>query len=461
MHRKINNRILTIFNRNEKLMIFILIGIVFLLFNLFMPTNRSDDLVYLHRVNNMGYIGASIDHYKNWSSRIIIEFFLMFFSKHFLLWSFFNTSIMILTVFLMCKYTCKKSNIQNILMVFSVYCMIPLTVMGETGWRATTLNYHWPVTFALVAFYPFYQLLNNQTISLNSYYISIPMLIFAANQEQVNACYFTLTILLSIFLYLNNKYNIKLLLLSSISFFELIFTFTAPGNSVRKLVETNNHFLKFSNFSLINKIDLGISSFGKPFFLDTNIIFLILFFLVSVIGYLKFQNYYLRLVSSIPLFFNLIIYLGNTTKLGFINVSGNSRAMIWSSNNFDKIFSNTGTKLSFYYPGTWIATLLICGLFICLFFSLYFAFENKKKAVFSCLLLLMGACSRIIMGFSPTVWASGMRTYYILFIISSLIVLLLLEEAQQILSTNKSEHIKFCVTLLGISTFILTILNKG
>ena len=455
-----NKSKLSFFKRHEKIIVISIVGFAFLLFNLYMPTNRSDDINYLTRVNSMGYIGASIEHYKNWSSRIIIEVFLMFFSKHFLLWKFANTFMMLITLLLLCKYTFKKISIKNFLMLFSIYCMIPLTVMGESGWRATTLNYQWPLTFSLIAFYPFYQLLNKQKIDIKIYYLCIPLLIFGANQEQVNICYFVLTALLSFYLILNNCYNIKLLPLSVISFIELVFSLTTPGNSVRSVQEVSRWFPQYENFSLVNKIDLGISSFGKPFFLDINIIFLFLFFLVSIIVYFKIQNYYLRLVSSLPLFFNLIIYFGNTMKQGFLNVSGNFRAMIWSSNNVDKVFTKMGTKLSFLYPGTWIATLLIIGLLICLLVGIYLAFDNKKKAIFSCLLLLMGAFSRIIMGFSPTVWASGMRTYYILFVVSTIIILLLFEEWIKILAPKKMESIQFSMTLLGICTFILTILNK-
>lgn len=44
-----------------------------------MPTMRADDVVYASRLDELGYLGASIEHYKTWSSRIIIELFLMFF----------------------------------------------------------------------------------------------------------------------------------------------------------------------------------------------------------------------------------------------------------------------------------------------------------------------------------------------------------------------------------------------
>ncbi|BDP77045.1 hypothetical protein EfmAA242_12730 [Enterococcus faecium] len=49
---------------------------------MYMPTMRADDVVYASRLDELGYLGASIEHYKTWSSRIIIELFLMFFSTN-------------------------------------------------------------------------------------------------------------------------------------------------------------------------------------------------------------------------------------------------------------------------------------------------------------------------------------------------------------------------------------------
>lgn len=125
----------------ELFFLLLVIWLGFLFFNLYMPSFRADDLVYSNRLDQLGYLGASIEHYKTWSSRMIIELFMMFFSKHFLLWKFVNSIIMLGTVLMICKYVFEKLDGKNVLLVTSVYCLVPLTVMGETGWESTTLNY--------------------------------------------------------------------------------------------------------------------------------------------------------------------------------------------------------------------------------------------------------------------------------------------------------------------------------
>ena len=83
-------------------------------------------------------------------------------------------------------------------------------------------------------------------------------------------------------------------------------------------------------------------------FLDMNILFLLLFFLIFLLTYRKCQNYYVRILTALPFFLNLIIYFGNTMGQSFTYVNGNKRAMIWSSSNLNNLFTELGTKLSLF-----------------------------------------------------------------------------------------------------------------
>lgn len=64
------------------------------------------------------------------------------------------------------------------------------------------------------------------------------------------------------------------------------------------------------------------------------------------------------------------------------------------------------------------------------------------------------------MGFSPTVWASGVRTFYIMYMVAAILVLMLLKELSKSLKINKMEFVQFSISTIGICTFILTVLNR-
>lgn len=228
------------------------IGIIFflsLMFNLFMSTASGDDLTYLNRLNSLGYIKASVEHYNTWSSRIIIEAVLMFFSKYFILWKIVNAAIMTGTIWFLNKFTMSEITSRNLLLSFGLYSMVPLTVMREAGWVATSLNYHWAFFFALVAFYPFYQKLNKKKITKPVYIFSIFSIIYASNQEQINLCFLVFTFLLSIYLIKIHNYEWKLSILSFISVIGVVVFLLSPGNASRVNGETQNRFPEFANFS--------------------------------------------------------------------------------------------------------------------------------------------------------------------------------------------------------------------
>lgn len=363
-------------------------------------------------------------------------------------------------ILLVCKYIFNNFSAKNILLVFSVDCFIPLQLMRESGWVATTTNYHWPAVLALLAFYPFYQCLRKERISLPIYIVGLLSLFYAANQEQVNLCFFVFTIIISVYLYRHKRYEHKLIWYSLLSFFELIFSMTTPGNWIRFQTETARWFPKYGQFNFINKLDLDISSFGKAFFLNISLLFLLVFLLTAILVYKQKRNYYVTILSAIPRCFNLIIYLGGTIHLNTTNFGDPTRVMIWSTAHIDKIFTKNGTNLSLFYPSTWIATLLILGLLFCLVLGLYFSFSNTYNGSFAALLLLMAFCSLVLMGFSPTVWASGMRTYYIVYISMLLLVLMLFKQLKILIEPARINIFEFILTTTSICTFILAVLVR-
>ncbi|BDP94686.1 hypothetical protein EfmGK941_16910 [Enterococcus faecium] len=129
------------------------------------------------------------------------------------------------------------------------------------------MNYQWPVAFSLLTFYPFFQLLRGEEINARKAIEQYCQLKHFPNVTINDICFFVLTSIVSLYLIVNGRYNYKLSVFSIISLAELIFSLTTPGNALRAAHEINKWFPEYKNFNFLNKLDLGISSFGKPFFL--------------------------------------------------------------------------------------------------------------------------------------------------------------------------------------------------
>ena len=75
-----------------------------------------------------------------------------------------------------------------------------------------------------------------------------------------------------------------------------------------------------------------------------------------------------------------------------------------------------------------VSDLLFLLVFVCIVLSVVSLLKTKTSRTISALILAAGFGSRILMGFSPTVWASGYRTFAVLFVAFILIALLILNE---------------------------------
>lgn len=145
-----------------------------------------------------------------------------------------------------------------------------------------------------------------------------------------------------------------------------------------------------------------------------------------------------------------LAYYGNYILMKFIS----------ASSQVQEIQPLAVDKLTiFFFLKHPLPILLVLGLLLCLVIALIVIFDNLKLGILNVLLLLMGFCSKVAMGFSPTVFASGVRTYYLTYIVIILIVLSLLNELSKI-SVKKYEVIQYVLLTIGICTFFLTLFNR-
>ena len=136
-----------------------------------------------------------------------------------------------------------------------------------------------------------------------------------------------------------------------------------------------------------------------------NICYFILAF-VSMIGVMEKKNRKaIKAVSAVP--FILSLAFGMLSPLTI---------QIFPMINLTNALTKTGTNITLTSVGTWIPDLLLLFTGSCLLISVWFSFEEKRHSLFSCLILLIGFASRMIMGFSPTIWASLGRTFYFMYI---------------------------------------------
>ncbi len=399
----------------------------------FVTPNKFDDEYFLEQVTNKSVLSFALSRYSWWSSRVIIEFILcavLKTSKY--LWIFFEAGMVALAGYSISRIFVKDNKKENNVMLLFMILLYPLNVMNGAGWAATTTNYMWPLATCLFALVPIKKIWSNEKIRWFEYPLYSIALIYAGNQEQSCAILVGTYILFSVFMIIKNKkihpYMIvqNLLIIAS-----LIFILTCPGNYARNEKEVIDNFKDFEMLTILDKIGLGLTATNALLVGQGNIIFLMFTGLITVYIFSNYKESLYRIIAVIP-FLSIVL-------LSFMpSITGTIFSFLVS---FKKYFVMEGVMLTAANSNNLFYTLPVIFAFInfmCVILSIMLIFKNLKNNI-ALLVFLVGLASRLIMGFSPTIFASANRTM-IFFEFSMIIVSILIW--QELIKKNDKNDIK-------------------
>lgn len=374
--------------------------------------HRIDDLVFagFYKSNILNIL---VMRYETWTSRVLIEFFLVpLAALPPIIWNFFDSLIFLLMAVLIPKIalntekiTEEKSVIYNVLscVIVLIYLFTTSAVLSSSGYTATTLNYTWPLSFGLLHFYLVkkYVFTDNKLSTgkkIAVYAVMLSALIFAINQELMLIVVFGAYFFIILYcLYNKVKIPNSILLMVFVIFLGFLNVFLCPGNHIRYSHEVTC-FSGYHTLTLINKIDLGITVLLNRIILSYSLINLLFFLILGVYLYFLTKKKVSILISLMPL--TILITLLVMILIGYMPVVEFLTAAV----------TKYGLLRSDLYH---ILTLSI--LYAVIIFSVIYGliqmYQNGRKKlsyVIFCLLVL-GVSSQIMRGFSPACWESGER----------------------------------------------------
>ena len=386
---------------------FVFWGIAMLCMHFFISLHIGDDKTFLNAiVGRENYLetvcNVLTSRYYGWSSRTIIEFVVLLMVKYKLLWKILDTVVMIwLATSLSLFFNRNKNTLVNWFIILAMFTF-PFNSLTNAGWVATTVNYSWPLACALLSMVPIYNMIYKKQTKSYIYAIAIIALIFAVNQELM--CGFILLISIILFSYLimrdkkMSKYIITVILICLLS---MIFIFSCPGNAIRLASEITTWLPEFENFNFFNKLEIGYSSTFFNLIMEPNLVFSLFCIILFVTVYVYNNKIIYRVIALIPLLANMIMGMfGNVFELVFPNLL-----------SLREQITKLGTGLAFSKIKTWLPDIIITIVIICVAISLFASFKNKRKSIFLCCILVIGTLTRMVLGFVPTVWVSGARTF--------------------------------------------------
>lgn len=361
-------------------------------------------------LNEKGLIDTLIERYELWTSRIIVEIPLIIISKNMSvgLWRIADMAVMLILMRTIMKMTQIRDKYPQYLLL-GLMILFPYQILQSAGWIATTMNYTWPATALVVSLMSLKKLYDGDKINVAEGIIYIILLVYGTNFETLGIVHIGIAVIVAIYMICDRNMTplkgmyIALQILISIA--NIVFSLTCPGNWNRNTTESYNRMRDIGTMTFADKLTLGVNDTFSNL-IDHNAIFLVFAVMLIVLAiYSTRTNKYIKLLSAAP----LVIVLSRTIGYQIM-------ASYWENYNkvFDDITKMDATK--FQNPNAYAPFILYMGLFIIILVVILSSIEDIRTAVTLCVVLGTTMLTRVAMGFSPTIYASGDRTFTFLII---------------------------------------------
>lgn len=381
---------------------FFIFTILLLCLHCFINPIGNDDVYFSSVLSDSSLFEFLKARWQTWSSRTLIEAILVhIYIGHGGLWRVVNSLCYIVVAEGIISLTLSPNKKRFAPIVYFLLFLIPRYYLNSAGWGATTVNYLWPLAAAMPCAVIIKKIFSGETVSKLFVVISLFFVLFAANQEQLAALIFGLSLVFLCYRLFENKclkkQDFYFIILMLIALSELIYMLSCPGNHIRYEKEIQTWFPEYSNLHFTEKIQIGILQILSHYFTSlSNILIFPLLAVLTVIHHKRRAKFFIFQV----IFDGIIVLIRFSRGIG--KLLGK-----------ETLFGNT--KLAQFCDYSVLAILFECTVFVVFWlfvlFSVYKVSYTKNEALLNLLLLCSGFCSAFILAFSPTIYASGARCY--------------------------------------------------
>lgn len=389
--------------KNQIIILYVVTFIYFLICAFLIGEYCRDDYWFTEFPKSFSSLSDFLQYrYESWSSRIIIEAVIVVLLKMpFSVWRILFAGAF--TAIPICiSHILDTEDLRARIGVVLLTALFPLSYLNNAGWVATTLNYIFPMLAMLVTLILVANVYKKKKNSIALIIISALLAVFATNQEQVLAMvlgyYLVAIILLGI---RDKKVHFSLLPVLLVSIASLIFIFKCPGNAIRSADSIEELLPRFAEWNFLQKIYYGAFHAINYLFFKKASSYTAIFILVSIIAFGKkkaFAKYKILSYAEICLF-----CIGNGLFRLYHHYVPESEDVIAPT------------------PPAWvdgldiIIKLISVILFVGLCIIIFSVGNDLQDKLAMCIVFLAGYGSAMILGFSPTIYASSTRIFVFMY----------------------------------------------
>ncbi|MDX7501455.1 hypothetical protein SJ593_00925 [Citrobacter freundii] len=385
------------------LRIFLILIFAYLLYNLSTAIHLldfADDVYFKNAESKYSFVEFVTERYFTWSGRVLLEILAIYTFNYPVVWKIaIPLSLVIVSICIhqiaLKGFIDKAISIPLILLSIIIYGPTIDSPGAAIWWVTGFYNYMLPFTLLFSSIAIFMRC--NRRLSL---LVSLMLAFLACNNEQA-----AVTGLLVGLAFVITSLITKKKLTCSLSFFvvcllSFLLLYLAPGNIIRLHTEISNWMPEFSGFNIIDKSLIGIDLFRVNSLNYSNIAFismLISNILISfrfsieknklfIIPFVITSTYMLNIINCNILHLHMLEFAGSEQKI-----------------NINNIYTYANLAPILFFLST------IISIFIT-FLSIRSNVSNKLlfSAIFA-----SSAATIVMLGMSPTIYASGPRVVYL------------------------------------------------
>lgn len=436
---------------------YVIFGIVIAVYSLFMNSDRMDDVSIYSGITESGPLLEWLKfRWDTWTSRVLIDgVIVLMVAWNIWIFRILNWCMWMLLVYSIADLLQIERNKQLSYILILSFLIYPFKVMGAVGWCSVGVNYVWTSALGCYAVTSYTKLnLGAAKYSMRKkIFFAISMCsaaVFAGNQEM--AC----AILCAIFGMLwfcaykksNQFYQIVVGMQFILVIVELLIILTCKGNYIRKLQEAERWMPEYTEFTFLDKLSIGITDTINGLFVGGSFLCLLFAIVVCMAVFTKTRLLSLRCMALIPILF----IIGTRFLPSLLEYEFSYLEDFWE-------YMPTPRQSEFFAleQDTIISLLMWLAVFLCLTVSVYVTCQNFQERMLYSIVLGSGLATRAVVGFSPSVYVSGSRTFYFLDVLIIFCMGYMLKKYYDRISMGKLRLLQGGMGLLAVSSVLNTL----
>lgn len=394
-------------NLNEYSDILLVLLFVFMLLrHAVVPMGIKDDEWFLTVSTQQGFLQFTKWRMQVWTSRNLMEFVLIsLLHVNKWVWIVLDSAMFVLLGDSLRKIAApsREKRFVCTALVVLLLALFPFSIFGGAGWYTTTLTYLWPLALGFYVLSILMDCLRGESITLFRGILMVPALIYAANHEQMCALLvgFSVVLLLYAF-YTHRKMPAYPYIVLGVAVVMLVWHALCPGNAARAQMTMAEYYPAFEFYSGSDKLMLGLiftvsQGLVKPIY----IVYVFNAVLLFTILYRK------KRVNG-----EVVSLCGFSVLNAVISVSDSVWLKDWLYPVY-RIFEPFMEPMDAipYKDIRLYAVLLYFLVFVTFLLYLVCKYWGKSMLWMVGVLFLAAFCSRVLLGFSASVYESGIRTF--------------------------------------------------